>query len=177
MAGASRRRRRCCGEERGLGGESDMGWTALRLAAARDQKAMVKLLLAAGADPNERSEAGPALIVAARDGYVDVAKMLLDAGADPDARGMKMLQGGESPWTPLMFAASSGSLGCVKALLEAGADPRAQDLEGSTAERLARNRENWDCAEAIGVRRLAAEEKERLGAAEEGPRAAPRRGL
>lgn len=57
--------------------------TALTQAAAFGETAMVKALLAAGADPElpgERNE--PALIKAAHLGHLDVARLLVEGGAD-----------------------------------------------------------------------------------------------
>jgi hypothetical protein len=62
--------------------------TPLRLAAERGRASCVRLLLEAGADPNEMSEvcgSGP-LHCAARMCSPDVARALLEAGADPNLR-------------------------------------------------------------------------------------------
>lgn len=87
---------------------------------------MVRILLAAGADPNARNEYGHTLLwltVTERgERCVDVVKQLLAAGADSEPAGV---------WeSPLRAAVSSGSVEIITALLDAGADPcRATSTE------------------------------------------------
>jgi hypothetical protein len=80
----------------------DEGWTPLMTAAAGNQIAVVKLLLAQGAPVDQRNAAGrTALLFAALYGRATVVDMLLSAGADPrgaDAMGQ----------TPLALANASG---------------------------------------------------------------------
>ena len=60
---------------------------ALWQPSRRDTNDVVRVLLAFGADPNQRghNDYGP-LHVAAVEGNVEAARMLLEAGADPDVR-------------------------------------------------------------------------------------------
>ena len=65
---------------------SRFGNAALDAAVAGDHAGVVRALLAAGADPNLRSEANyTALHKAAAHGNASIVRMLLDAGADPKA--------------------------------------------------------------------------------------------
>jgi ankyrin repeat protein len=58
---------------------------ALMLAASRNRVKMVRLLLAAGGDPNTRLEYGATpLMAAATWGSTETARVLLEAGADPN---------------------------------------------------------------------------------------------
>lgn len=119
-------------------------WTCIRLATARADVEMVRMLLdwspdlergsepplwmavedgsfevveqllAGGADPNHRVRGRGALILALERQDEDVALALVSAGADVEER----RQGD----VPLVMAARSGSLRLVEAMLRAGAD-------------------------------------------------------
>ncbi|MFI6872094.1 ankyrin repeat domain-containing protein [Streptomyces sp. NPDC050400] len=135
-----------CGED---------GQSALYVAAVGDEPAIVRLLLAAGADP-DRLSGGTDLPLcgAACGGHAEVVRALLGAGARVDAveefgfraltwavqRGHErtvraLLDGGADARLPgagrelpLVAAARRGSTGCVRALLEHGAPGRAEAL-------------------------------------------------
>ncbi|MFE2293578.1 ankyrin repeat domain-containing protein [Streptomyces sp. NPDC059452] len=95
------------------------GETALYLAAVQDRPGAVRLLLAAGADPNRASgpEAGDLpLCGAACGGHTEVVEALLMAGARPDLRE-------EFGFTALRWAVGLGHASTVKVLLAGGADP------------------------------------------------------
>ncbi|MFJ1645162.1 ankyrin repeat domain-containing protein [Streptomyces sp. NPDC088258] len=99
------------------------GRTALYLAAVGDTPGPVRLLLAAGADPNRPSgpEDGPEggdlpLCAAACGGHTEVVRALLAAGARPDRREAFGL-------TALVWAVRQGFADTAEALLEYGADP------------------------------------------------------
>jgi ankyrin repeat protein len=80
----------------------DSGWTPLMTAAAGNQIAIVKLLLAQGAPVDQRNAAGrTALSFAAFYGRAGVVDMLLSAGADP-------LAADSAGQTPLLLAIASG---------------------------------------------------------------------
>lgn len=72
------------------------GWTPLMHAIHKHQPAAVRALLAAGADPNHRSQGGTnALVLAAAAGQADSVRLLLDAGADlaaQDGKGQTALE-------------------------------------------------------------------------------------
>ena len=81
-------------------------------AAAQNQPAMVKELIAHGADVNARSH---------------VNNWQIQVTAEP--RAIYRPAGG---FTPLLFAAREGCLGCARSLAEGGADLNLTDPEGST---------------------------------------------
>jgi len=85
------------------------GQTALMWAVAQNQPAMVKVLVAAGADVNARST---------------VNNWERQVTAEP--RAIYRPAGG---LTPLLFAAREGCLDCAKTLVEAGADLNLSDPE------------------------------------------------
>ncbi|MGB7065806.1 MAG: ankyrin repeat domain-containing protein, partial [Syntrophobacteria bacterium] len=85
--------------------------------AAEGDTQTVEYFLQARMDPNVTDEKGnTALIVAAKDGQLEIVEMLLDKGADIEGRDAKF--GG----TPLIWAAIRGQTETVKLLLGKGAD-------------------------------------------------------
>ena len=93
-------------------------YTPLELASRTGSPAVVKALLAAGADPNRPDASGAtALHLAASAGNPEAVSALLEKGANPNAR--------EKEWgqTPLFFAAENNRAAAIKALLAKGADP------------------------------------------------------
>ncbi|MFI2782174.1 ankyrin repeat domain-containing protein [Streptomyces sp. ALB3] len=103
------------------------GTTALYLASVQDLPGAVRLLLAAGADPNRASgpEAGDLpLCGAACGGHTEVVGALLAGGAEPDLAE-------EFGFTALRWAAGLGHAGVAEMLLAHGADP---DLPGPQGE-------------------------------------------
>jgi ankyrin repeat protein len=119
-----------------------VGDTALHLAAAGYRVEIARFLLAAGADPNARTnhrQSGP--LHYAADGYIDgpgwdakrqvkTICCLLDAGAEvnaPDKNGA----------TPLHRAVRTRCAAAVRCLLEAGSDPTLKNRPGSTPFHLA----------------------------------------
>jgi ankyrin repeat protein len=112
-----------------VNGADHMGNTALTDAAHEQgpaYTAIVKLLIARGADIHARHEA--AIFGAARYAEPDVVKLLLAKGAPANARNVE--QPGD---TVLMAAASGASLETLQLLLAAGADIKATNDDGQTA--------------------------------------------
>ncbi|HIX19574.1 MAG TPA: ankyrin repeat domain-containing protein [Candidatus Akkermansia intestinigallinarum] len=101
-------------------------------AVAEGKPGRLKLLLAAGADPNTRQNQDSALFIAAYEGHTDCLNALLEAGADVNARNF-------DTQTALFKAAQKGHPSCVKALLAAGADVNAKDPDGWQALHVAKS--------------------------------------
>ena len=119
-----------------------VGDTALHLAAAGYRVEIVRLLLAAGADPNAATNhrhSGP--LHYAADGFitgpvwnaarqVKTIRCLLDAGADINAQD-------KNGAAPLHRAVRTRCAAAVKCLLQAGSDPTLKNKSGSTPFHLA----------------------------------------
>jgi ankyrin repeat protein len=108
-----------------------------RTVSLKNDMAMLKLLLNAGAEVNDVSGGGDwPLKDACRSGDAAAVAFLLQVGADPN-----LTSTGE---TALFAAVSSDSLECVRLLVDAGADVNATDCDGWTclfhlcSERVAR---------------------------------------
>ncbi|WP_268984584.1 ankyrin repeat domain-containing protein, partial [Streptomyces fuscigenes] len=111
-----------------VGAVDGEGRTALYAAAVGDRPSAVRLLLAAGADPQRAcgEEGGDLpLCGAASGGHTEVVRALLAAGAEPDLREAY-------GFTATAWAAVQGFADTLEALLEGGADP---DLPGPGGER------------------------------------------
>jgi len=118
------------------------GDTALHLAAAGYRVELVRLLLAAGADPNSTKnhrQSGP--LHYAADGYINgpdwnakrqvqTIQCLLEAGAGIDAQD-------KNGATPLHRAVRTRCAAAVKFLLENGSNPTLKNKSGSTPFHLA----------------------------------------
>ena len=116
--------------------------TALHLAAAGYRVELVRLLLAAGADPNSTKnhrQSGP--LHYATDGYINgpdwnekrqvqTIQCLLDAGAHVNAQD-------KNGATPLHRAVRTRCAAAVKCLLQAGSDAKLKNKPGSTPFHLA----------------------------------------
>jgi ankyrin repeat protein len=138
-------------------------WNGLHFAAAANDLETGKLLLQAGADPNQFGANGIApLHVAAAFGNTGFCTLLLDHGADVNLQPV----GGSFGNTALHWAAHRGSAETVKLLLARGADTKALNTYRSTpAEVVGKgNRGFWMSffgpPEAAGVTRRMPDEVE-----------------
>ena len=125
--------------------------TPLLMALFRHQMEAVRLLLAAGADPNVVGDEGdsPLRWCVERDD-LETAEMLLRCGADKTINGVGGLKG----MTALGHAVSRLNIPVIKLLLGAGADPEALDANYQTAREHLPRRETsdlqvWDTAAAL----------------------------
>jgi hypothetical protein len=103
------------------------GLTPLIAAARAGAVNALRVLLAAGADPNRadnRSSGWVPITHAIRTQQIGSLRALLAAGADPNGRG----RGGD---IPLVMAAAEADPGFVALLLAHGADPRADGKQGA----------------------------------------------
>jgi ankyrin repeat protein len=110
------------------------GFTALGLAAFFGHRDVARLLLDAGANPNQASRHAlrvAPLHSACSAGHSALADLLLQHGADPNAEE-------SSGMTPLHTAAGAGNRAIVARLLDAGADRAHQSHDGRTPAAIAR---------------------------------------
>ncbi len=104
------------------------GYTPLLFAARVGDLASTKLLVAAGANVNDRAPYGTsATVVAAHSGHGELAAFLLEKGADPDAAG--------AGYTALHAAIVRQDEKLVGALLVHGANPNAPLLASTPSRR------------------------------------------
>jgi len=98
-------------------GDEDPSYeTILAMSASSGNERFCRILIAAGADPNDNAPgATTPLIEAARIGHESLCVVLLEAGAEVNARGIEGT-------TALIEAVSAGHESICKVLLEAGAD-------------------------------------------------------
>ncbi len=103
------------------------------------------ILLGAGADVNSHDDFGKTpLMYMAEKGEADVLKLELTKHADVNARD-------RDGWTALMYAANKGSIESLKTLLAAGSDRYAKNAAGQTALGLAIDRAKEDSRFRYGV--------------------------
>jgi hypothetical protein len=108
------------------------GWTVLIEATDRNLIGVIRLLIAAGADVNARTNSEfTALIIASDHGRIEIVRLLLAAGANVNMKNKNGL-------TALMNASIRGHTKIVEALLAAGADPAALNEDNESAIDLAR---------------------------------------
>jgi ankyrin repeat protein len=88
---------------------------AIQMASQKGHTEIVKLLLAAGADPTGNDNY--AIQYASRNGHTEIVKLLLKARADPTADNNSAIR----------YASENGHIEVVKLLLKAGADPTLID--------------------------------------------------
>lgn len=119
------------------------GMTPLMMAAGQGQLAMVKALLAAGAEVEARDEREyTALMHGVYNpdldrGFPEVVQALIAAGADFETKIFYDIR-------PLMLAAGAGEAGVVQVLLKAGADPKARNEGGRTALMMVKDKDYID---------------------------------
>lgn len=121
------------------------GWTALHLAGFVGAQGCAAMLLARGADVDERSANpmanSPLSATLAGSGSLEIVALLLKAGADPNGAGAGGI-------TPLHLAASRGSLDAIAALRAAGATATAAE-NGQTPADIATERGFPEAAQAL----------------------------
>ncbi|HLK51589.1 MAG TPA: ankyrin repeat domain-containing protein [Bryobacteraceae bacterium] len=104
------------------------GSTPLLFAARSGDAESARLLLAAGANPNDSLPDGAsALVLAAMSGHPETAVTLLNKGADPNDLGIG--------YTALHAAILRGDLELVKALVAHGADPNLRMTKATPVRR------------------------------------------
>ncbi|PWU05522.1 MAG: hypothetical protein C5B51_14245 [Terriglobia bacterium] len=109
------------------------GSTALMFAARQGDIASARLLLAAGARPNDVAPDGTgALVLASYSGQRDVAALLLSKDANPNIA--------DAGYTALHTAVLRGDLELVRTLLKYGANPNARITQGTA---ITREGEDW----------------------------------
>ena len=100
--------------------------TPLTTAAARNDAAEIRRLLAAGRHADAGRDVTSALIRAARSGVIEAMSALIGAGANVDRRDSR------ARWTVLLHAIHKRRVTAVRLLLEHGADPNAATPGGVT---------------------------------------------
>jgi cytohesin len=105
------------------------GRTPLSYAAENDSLQLVRMLLAAKADPNGGKLDAPLLsAIHAKDAAS--AELLLQAGAEPNLLGQVNFGDGYRSATPLWLAISENQLPMVQLLLKLKADPNDSQIDG-----------------------------------------------
>lgn len=108
------------------------GVPLLSLAARQGNKALIKLLLEAGASVNMQSEdrGNTALMDAVAGGYQEVCKLLLEAGTDVNIKS-------KDDQTALIIAVGKNDVSGSALLMDHGADPDISDKLGFSARKYA----------------------------------------
>jgi uncharacterized protein len=100
--------------------------SCLEIASQNGSYAIVRILVEAGVDINEKGYVGhTAFRIASRNGHTEIVKYLAGKGADIETKG-------DDEATPLEAAAGKGHLEIVQFLIEKGAKVNHQDKEGDT---------------------------------------------
>jgi ankyrin repeat protein len=145
-----------------FGGCREEPATPFTQAAARNDVAAIRRLLAAGHKADEGGDSWTALIWASRSGSIEAINLLLDSGADVNLpgstgdnwdatplqhailqrqpavvrllldRGADLNRGAGGSLTPLFLAAGDTDPAILKLLLAHGADPTVEDENGAT---------------------------------------------
>ncbi|MCF8167396.1 MAG: ankyrin repeat domain-containing protein [Rhodoferax sp.] len=113
----------------------DQGTPPLLVALKKGYTIVAKILLAAGADVNEKDRLGltPLMLACGKPtaGYKEVAEALIKKGAHINVRDAL-------GYTPLLLALSGGTVEVAELLIEKGADLSARTRQGDTPLSLAR---------------------------------------
>jgi ankyrin repeat protein len=119
------------------------GRIPLHYAALENDVALLRRLLAQGADPNARDRQGfTPLHFACQQGAVEAVRALIGAGALVDARDDR----GTTPLLRAVLSARTCQGEIITLLREHGADPVARDDAGETPTSWARKIVNYDLA-------------------------------
>ncbi|KHJ40044.1 ankyrin repeat protein [Trichuris suis] len=125
------------------GHEEACGGIALFVAAQRGYRRLVKMLLAAGSDPNYSMPDGAhSLFVAVQNGHMSISKMLMQCGADVN----KCRNDGTSP---LWIACQMNHVALVKELIKHDADVNKAREDGATPLFKAAHKGNFEVVEAL----------------------------
>eukprot|EP01116_Phalansterium_solitarium_P021585 TRINITY_DN6777_c0_g1_i2.p1 TRINITY_DN6777_c0_g1~~TRINITY_DN6777_c0_g1_i2.p1 ORF type:complete len:472 (-),score=63.31 TRINITY_DN6777_c0_g1_i2:202-1617(-) len=115
----------------------------LAIRSGTDNDELVRLLLKAGAKPNDVTNSGDSpLHYAAYMGYVKSSSVLIEAGARLEERG-------QNSSTPMHFAAREGQTEVVKLLVSKGASLDCRDSDGDTPLGCAEINAHQACAEFL----------------------------
>lgn len=110
--------------------QNRLGLTALNLAAANGNGAMIRMLLDHGANANQVEKSGETvLMVAARSGSADAVRAILERHVDPNTKEPQL------QLTALMIAAEGGYTDSVRVLLEYKADINARSKSDAAPAR------------------------------------------
>ena len=127
------------------------GQRAIHFAAERGDRALLSVLLSAGAEVNVQDHRrNTPLLLACKARHLELASMLINAGADPAAVS-------ELGNTPLLAACGAGHFELAKMLIEAGASAEPSRTDGAGLLSLAiasQNEQVIDLAFMHGPRRL-----------------------
>lgn len=148
------------------------GQSAIEIAIFERQVTCLRMLLRAGALPNEPLVDGlTPLMIAVNSGRLASVEILLEAGAETNAAD-------RFGQTALMKAAARGWIACAQALLAAGADPLARDDKDRDAKAFALFNQQVFFAEWMEPSRAASQERLELASElESSPARKPRPSL
>lgn len=115
------------------------GYAPLYSALSKDDPAMLRALITAGADVvrmplrKDRNEALFTLVNTKMDHQLEMAQLLLDAGANPNATAQASISGPQTGDSLIYFAVSYRADALAKKLIDNGADPHGTSRNGESA--------------------------------------------